>query len=453
LATTITNYDGSIVTTPQQVVRPQTVDEIQAVFRQPNRFPSPVRAMGSYHSLTPCASSTGTIVDMKGMKKVLRIDAKKMTFTAQAGLEIIEASRLLRKRKLQFMLNIEIGNLTLGSAACCHTKDSLDAVELGQVNSYVTAMKWVTPAGELAEASEDGNPDLMALMRSSYGLAGIIHEVTFRIKPLEIVKFDYEILPVADLTQAHVSRVINANQCMVCWTIGDSVVIQTRNRATKLRHEWLAESREFGWNFLGAFAARVARRVGAGNPRSEELDDLGFRVELGFYRLISKVGGFTLYNPDKTIDYSKTPQLARYAFTFWTFPRKEWVANLQAYVKFRDEHFRRTGFRCNMPLGSYFIRKDRSSLLSYTWDGDMISLDPIHAPGSTDKDAWDRFLREFNEWAKARGGVPLLNQSPFVTRDQVAAAYGDRWKKFSDWVRSVDPERRMVNEFFGDLLV
>jgi FAD/FMN-containing dehydrogenase len=453
LAHKVSSYDGAIVATPQQLVRPQSVDELQAILRKPDRYPSPVRAMGSYHSLTPCASSTGTMVDMKGMKKVLRIDAKKMTFTAEAGLEIIEASKLLRKRKLQMILNIEIGNLTLGSAACCHTKDSLDAVELGQIASYVTAIKWVTPTGELAEASEDTNPDLLALMRSSYGLAGIIYEVTLRIKPLEIVKFDYEILQVADLTQAHISRVIANNQCMVTWTIGDSVVIQTRNHATKLRHEWLAESREFGWNFLGAFAGRIARRIAAGNPRSEELEDLGFRVELGFYRLISKVGGFTLYDPDKTIDYSKTPEVARYAFTFWTFPRKDWVANLQAYVKFRDEYFRRTGFRCNLPLGSYFIRKDRSSLLSYTWDGDMISLDPIHAPGSTDKDAWARFLREFNEFAKARGGVPLLNQSPFVTRDQVVAAYGDRWKKFSNWIASVDPARRMVNEFFAELLV
>jgi hypothetical protein len=43
-------------------------------------------------------------------------------------------------------------------------------------------------------------------------------------------------------------------------------------------------------------------------------------VELAFYRLLSAGGGFTLYNPDKTINYSKTPQSARYAFTFWAFP-------------------------------------------------------------------------------------------------------------------------------------
>ena len=76
-----------------------------------------------------------------------------MTLTAQAGLQLVDAAAALRKLKLQFMLNIEIGNITLGSAACCHTKDSLDGVELGQVNSYVTAIKWVSPSGSLEEAS------------------------------------------------------------------------------------------------------------------------------------------------------------------------------------------------------------------------------------------------------------------------------------------------------------
>jgi len=36
--------------------------------RQPDRYPSPVRAMGSFHSLTPCASSSGTVVSLLGLK-------------------------------------------------------------------------------------------------------------------------------------------------------------------------------------------------------------------------------------------------------------------------------------------------------------------------------------------------------------------------------------------------
>ena len=105
------------------------------------------------------------------------------------------------------------------------------------------------------------------------------------------------------------------------------------------------------------------------------------------------------------------------------------------------------------PAGWSLIRQDSSSLLSYTHDGDVISLDPIHAPGDRDKEAWATFLRAFNDWAHARGGVPLLNQSPFVTKQQVVDAYGSRWQTLCDWLRTVDPQRRMVNEFFGELLV
>ena len=63
---------------------------------------------------------------MSGLKRIQRLDTQKMTFTAQAGLQVVEAAEILRKHDLQFMLNIEIGNMTLGAAACCQTKDSLD---------------------------------------------------------------------------------------------------------------------------------------------------------------------------------------------------------------------------------------------------------------------------------------------------------------------------------------
>jgi len=452
MTTTISNYDGSIVTVPQVFVRPESVDEIQTIMRQEDRYPSPVRAMGSYHSLTPCASSSGTVVSMTGLKKVVRIDREKMTLTAQAGLQLIEAAEVLRRQDLQFVLNIEIGNMTLGAAACCQSKDSLDGMKFGQVNSYLTGVKWVSPSGALEEASEDVNPERLAFIRGSYGLAGIVYEVTFTIKPLEIVKFDYHVHDVDDLTEDVVAAAIAANQSIVCWTLDRHVVIQTRNHATELRHEWLAGSRRFGWSFLAAFTARGIRQHGLGAVLTHLADDVEAGVELGFYRLLSASGGFTLYNPDKMIDYAHTAQSARYAFTFWAFPRHAWVTNLKAYLAFADQQFTQHGFRCNMPLGSYFIRQDTHSLLSYSYDGDVMSIDPIHAPGDRDKAGWADFLHAFNDWAHTRGGIPLLNQSPFVTKAHVVSAYGERWKTLCDAVRMADPNGRMLNPFFRELL-
>ena len=452
MSTTITNYDGGITTTPQQHVHPKSVAELQEILRDRKKYPSPVRAMGSNHSLTPCAASTGTVVSMDGFTKIVKIDAVKKTITAQAGLQLVDAAAALRKKDLQFMLNIEIGNITLGSAACCQTKDALDGVELGQVNSYVTAVKWVSPSGELMEASETKNPELLPYIRASYGLAGIVYEVTFKIKPLEIISFDYDVHDVEDLKDSTIKKAISSTRASCLWTIGDDIVIQSRNKARKLKHEWLADAREYGWNFLGAYTGRGLRDRFGGSGLGKIKEGLGSGLELAFYRLLSAGGGFTLHGPDKTINYSKTPQSARYAFTFWAFPRANYVKNIKDYVKWADDYYERKKFRCNMPLGSYFIRKDRSSLLSYTWDGDIISLDPIHAPSDREPDAWPTFLKAFNEWAHERGGVPLLNQSPFVKKEHVVAAYGDRWKKLGDWLRTVDPDRRMVNEFFAELL-
>jgi FAD/FMN-containing dehydrogenase len=187
---TSVNYDGGITTCPNQLAFPTTVAEIQSILRDRSRYPSPVRAKGSYHSLTPCVSSEGTIIDMTRMKRILRIDTETMTLTAEAGLQFIDASKALRAKGLQFITNI-----------------ALDGVEFGQVSSYVTEIKWVSPNGQLEQASETDNPDMLRLMRSSYGLAGVIYEVTLRIKPLEAIHFSYLPRPIDELTEQEVDHI------------------------------------------------------------------------------------------------------------------------------------------------------------------------------------------------------------------------------------------------------
>ena len=165
-----------------------------------------------------------------------------------------------------------------------------------------------------------------------------------------------------------------------------------------------------------------------------------------------RIGGFSLDDPDKIVDYRETSPVGRYSFTFCAFPREQWLKTLKEYLDFAEDHFREYGFRCNMPLGSYFIRQDNSSILSYTHDRDIISIDPIHACTTTDREDWSFFLKKFNDWASQRNGIPLLNQSPFIERRHVLAAYGYRLHKIGAWVRGMDPKRRMLNSFFYGLI-
>ena len=50
---TVTNWFGDIVSHPQMVVDANSVADIVAVLKNVDKYPSPVRAVGSNHSTAP----------------------------------------------------------------------------------------------------------------------------------------------------------------------------------------------------------------------------------------------------------------------------------------------------------------------------------------------------------------------------------------------------------------
>ena len=178
---TVSNWFGNVISHPAVIVDAYQVEDIVAVMKDPVKYPSPVRAVGSNHSNPPCGvAENGTLIRMK-MNQVLSITDD--TLTVQAGAILIDLTKQLEARNLQFYVNTEIGSLSAGSAAIAGTKDASFEGEYGQVGSYIIAMKMVLPSGELMEVTEAAQPDLMQVLRSSYGLFGIVYEVTYKVRP------------------------------------------------------------------------------------------------------------------------------------------------------------------------------------------------------------------------------------------------------------------------------
>ena len=130
------------------------VDDITAILKNADQYPSPVRAIGSNHSAERCGvADGGTVIKMSKRNGILDISNNRVT--TQAGAIYIDIAKELEKHDLQFYVNTEIGNRTAGSAACCGTKDGAMAGELGQVGSYVSRIKMVLPSGDLPEVTDD----------------------------------------------------------------------------------------------------------------------------------------------------------------------------------------------------------------------------------------------------------------------------------------------------------
>ena len=250
------------------------------------------------------------------------------------------------------------------------------------------------------------------MMRSSYGLCGIVYEVTLRIKPIEALHFTYLPRPVNELTQAEVDNFLDTSEGLICWTVGRTAIFQQRYRVAEpgILSSLLADARRLLWNYEAAHVGQLIDRF-IDDPGLRDAAQRGdFDAAKLLYADLHLAGGITLLAPDKTIDYHNTPASAKYAFTFWAFPRSQWLTTLRAYLDFTDQYFKDTGFRCNMPLGAYHIRRDASSLLSYTQDQEIFSIDPIHAP--TDVPAWQSFLQSVQRFRVPTEWNPVAESEP-----------------------------------------
>jgi len=69
------------------------------------------------------------------------------------------------------------------------------------VCSYATQIKLVTPSGELLVVDSDDG-ELMTVMRSSYGLLGIVYEVTFRVRAFRALSMRHRTYSLDDFLQA-----------------------------------------------------------------------------------------------------------------------------------------------------------------------------------------------------------------------------------------------------------
>ncbi len=444
---TLTNWFGDLVSHPQAVAEPASVDEIVAILRNLDQYPSPVRAIGSNHSTERCGVvEGGTVIRMSGMNRIL--DISNNTVTAEAGAIYFDIAHELEKHGLQFYVNAEIGNITAGSAACCGTKDASMAGELGHIGSYVSRIKMVLPSGDLMEVSDD-QPELMQKVRSSYGTFGIVYEVTFRVRAIQPLAVHHETFHIQDFAAQFPALLARGESLMFYLFPYDNLVtIEFRHynpgaSGEPNRTAW--PLRNYLWATAGpTVCAQVTADIGDADIRNGVLNSFNALWRLKLENLIKS--DYTVAT-DQIIHYP-TNSNSKYTFSFWAFPEETYPAVLAEFFQFAQKYLETTGYRINMLCVGYRVAKDQSSLLSYSYNGNMITIDPV----STANPGWTEFLGVYNQFCSDRGGVPLMNQTFGLTRAMVQKALGDRLQEFAQARQTFDGGGRLLNHYFRDML-
>lgn len=443
----VTNWFGDLVSHPRVVVEARSVEDIIAVLKNPGTYPSPVRAVGSNHSTARCGvAEGGTLIQMK-MNGILNLTADAVT--VEAGAIYIDIAKELEKRQLQFYVNTEIGSLSAGSAACAGTKDASMPGEFGQVGSYITGIKMVLPSGDLLEATED-QPELLQKIRSSYGTFGIIYEVTFRVRPLLPMAVHHETFSLEDFI-AELPELKARNESMMFYIFPFDNLITIEFR--KYNPGASGKPDRVAWALRNYLWGKAGPRFG--HDMEETVADPGIRYGIidGFnaiwrFKLENLIRSDNTVATDQIIRYPAVSDESRYTFSLFAFPEEQYPTVLPQFFQFCRDYYSRNGYRINLLCVGYRIAQDQNSLLSYSYDGPVMTVDPV----STGNPGWKPFLAAYNQFCSDRGGIPLLNQTFGVTRAQAQKALGERLRILEETRRTYDPNNRLLNDYFQDLL-
>jgi FAD/FMN-containing dehydrogenase len=312
------------------------------------------------------------------------------------------------------------------------------------------AIKMVTPAGDLVEINES-DPTLLQVARSSYGLFGIVYEATFRVRPLAALAVHHETFSLEEFAQQLPALKARGESIMMYMNpFLDRITVEFRSyhptASARGLTDWQWRLRDRVWSYLAPlYTYYVTRYVPLPGLRNW-LYDLYHRLIV--FALVYVIRGKSTVPQAQQIRYPAESDNSRYTFSIWAFSEATYVAALRRYFEFSRQYFRTRGYRVNLLSVGYRIKADQSSLFSYSFDGDVMTFDPC----STGNAGWDDFLAAYNELSSELGGVPLFNQTAHLTRPQVDKAFGDRLRQFEAYRKRYDPNDRLLNEYFRNLL-
>ena len=427
---------------PRMVLKLKRFEDIPSILEKTKSYPTPVRMVGADYSQTRCVGGDGgTTVDTGALDKILEFGE---TFVrAQAGVRVSTLVRALAERGLELPLTPEMGQISLGALAVTTLPQASYETGMAQLSSCVTELKLITPQGKQMIVSEKDR-DLMRVLRSSFGLLGVVHEMVLRVRPLTPVKIDYQVLTLKDFTARFTGIMKSPGALrMHISPFTDRITVERRSldESASLTRSGIWQIRNSVMrNVLPAFGSTVGSVLATPGLRGVMLS--------GMQRALGATRGVALYSHEWMRGLPNEAWKARFTYSLWAFPQADYPKLLAEYFAFCKAYYKEHRYRCNVVSGASRLHQDRGSLFGVSYTGPMVTLEP----SSTGDAGWDDFLIDFNDFASSLGGTPTFNQTRALQAEHVSKSFGERVKLFRALRQRTDPLNRLRNSYFAYLL-
>lgn len=437
-----------------RIMRPTSVEELQAVVRSAGLEGKALSLAGGRHAMGGQQFGTGTVlVDTTGLDRILSFDSDRGLIEVGAGIfwpELIRGYLQMQKEPSPrwgiAQKQTGADRLTIGGtlAANAHGR----GLAMKPVIADVESFRLVDAEGNLLACSRSKSPELFRLAIGGYGLFGVMASVTLRLVPRQKLERVVEVRNVEGLIGSFESRIRDG------FLYGDFQYSIDPNSSDFLRK--------------GVFSCY--RPVDPKTPMPEkqkELSDDDWR-RLLYYAHADKKKVFEEYSnyylsTNGQLYWSDRHQLSVYPSGYHReidrrlharHPATEIISEINvprpALEGFLEEV--RQDFRGNHVEVIYgtirLIERDDDSFLSWAkqpYACTIFNLHTEHSPQGLEHSA--EAFRRLIDMAIRHGGTYYLTYHRYATRKQVEACYPE-FAQFLRLKRKYDPKERFQSDWY-----
>jgi FAD-linked oxidoreductase len=424
------NWAGTATADPARRYWPRSAEAIADAIKDAALAGLTVRALGSGHSFTPTAATSGAALDLSGWTGVVSADASSGLVTVRSGTTIRELNAALDALGLAMPNVGDIDAQTISGAISTGTHGT--GARLGGIATAVAGLELVLGDGSIVSCSAEQWPDLFAAARVGLGALGVVSAVTLSCVPAFDLAADERPMPLGEVLARFGEFAADNDHFEFYWfPYGKNALVKRNNRTTELPARMAGWRRFFEYEVMENAAFGALCRTGRAVPR-----------------LIKPLNQFAATTLSKRT-YSApshqvfvTPRRVRFVESEYAVPREsllDVVAELRAAVP-------RLADPVMFPVEVRVAAAD--DIWLSTAYGRETAYVAIHQYVGL---PYQEYFRAFEAIAGAVGGRPHWGK--MHTLD--AKRLGELYPRFADFLRvrdETDPERRFANPYLEQVL-
>lgn len=415
---------------PTAVDEPRSLLEVVESVQGAARVGQTVKVVASGHSFSDVACTSGRMMRINALDRVVAIDHDAMTATVEAGIPLWQLNDELAKRRLALPNLGDIDRQTIAGATSTGTHGT--GLRYGSIAASIVAMELVTATGDVVRCSATEEPEIFHCARVGLGALGVVTQLTLQCEPLFNLHAIVEPRP-WDEFLAEWDGIVATNDHVDCYWFPhtDTCTVKTSNRTdepARVRSGYQRWKRDI-WQGNVRHGLDAAR----GRRRPERIPALARETVAGFRR-------------GERVDVSYrvfcTTRLVRFVEMEYAIPRAAMANGLGAIQALID----REHLLVDFPIEIRGIGADDIPLSMGA--GRETCYLAVHLSTGT---PYERYFRGVEAIMDGLGGRPHWGKMHFQTAATLAGRYPE-WSRFQAVRHRLDPDGRFRNEFTDRVL-